>query len=166
MSQLVRCRPERFGQTAGERPVGVVTPPHDRLFINQVLNDVTTDFLIEGTQAGVEKDTAESADVLASTIVMLDCPFFQGFAIHRARHHPIKKAFTIEWRFFLFAYVGAQLLYKFVRSCGHKTPPFLSSTALEPCTALVVNTAFNETLATLLRRSPVAPPNRMAHARR
>src|SRR5262245_45490174 len=108
MNQLCWRCPERLGQTAGERPVGIVATPHNRLFINQILDDVASDLLVEWTQTSVEKDAAEGADMLASPVVMLDRPFLQGLAAHRARHHPGKKAFAIERRLFLVAHVGAE----------------------------------------------------------
>src|SRR5215207_2528759 len=109
MRQLLRCGPESFRQTTGQQPVSIVPTAHDCLFINQVLNNMTTDFLVKRTQTGVEKDPAEGTNMLAGPIMMLNRPFFEGFTLHRSRHHSFKETLAIKRSFFLLLHVTFQL---------------------------------------------------------
>ena len=69
--------------------------------------------------------------MLASAVVVLDRPFFQGLTLHGASHDSLKKALAIEGRFFLLAYIAAQLLNEPARRGSHKIPPFYSTFRLD-----------------------------------
>ena len=92
--------------------MGVVTPSHGSLLVNQVFHNVAAQLLVQGAQAGVQEDPTKSAHMLAGAVVILDRPLLEGFAVHGSRHHPVKKPLTIPRDFLLFIYVGTQLFNK------------------------------------------------------